>query len=171
MVSKKSFKKFVPSELKLPKAHAEISFTKPDINERKRKKLETVARSGEVVYDTRTKDFYVVYGEEKYKVKIEDKEVIPEYMFNRIKIEVPSSLFPINSQFYKIDYFYFNPFSKSWVTPNFQPVPSAYEGNLYKFMAELFKEEIAEFNKEKGRHIKKANLDKLSRLVVNSLVN
>lgn len=171
MVSKKIFKKFVPAELRLHKAHVEISFTKPDISERKKKRLEIVAQSGEVVYDTRTKDFYVIYEGERYKLKLKKEDIIPEYMFNRIRVEVPAKLFPANSQFHKTNYFYFNPFSNSWITPNYQPVPAACEGNLYKFMADLFKEEIAEFNREKGRHIKKSNLDKLSRLVVNSLVN
>jgi len=170
MVSLKTFKKFVPGKLKIPKAHCEVSFTK-ELSERERKKIEKVAEEGVVVYDTRHGIFYLEYNGKNFPIEIRDTDKIPDYMFNRIKVEVPKGLFPLSSQYGNTDYFYLNPFSRTWITPQRQAVPSAYEGRLWGYLSDLLKSEIVDFNSTESRKLKDKNRDTLSRYVTNTIAN
>ncbi|GEM_PF-6360458 len=177
MVSQKTFKKFIPGKLKIPKAHCEVSFT-GDLSKRKKIKLEKIAEEGVVVYDTRNGKFYLEYGGENYPIEVKDSDNIPDYMFNRIKVEVPKGLVPTEfcttgrkDKTHDEIYCYLNPFSRTWVTPLRQPVPSAYEGKLWGYLLDVFKSEIADFNSEKGRKLKDKNKIRLSKYVTNGIAN
>ncbi|MBS3066775.1 hypothetical protein J4205_03030 [Candidatus Pacearchaeota archaeon] len=177
MVSLKTFKKFVPGKLKIPKAHCEVSFTK-ELSERERKKIEKVAEEGVVVYDTRHGIFYLEYNGKNFPIEIRDTDTIPDYMFNRIKVEVPKGLVPTElcttgrkDKTHDEIYCYLNPFSRTWITPQRQAVPSAYEGRLWGYLSDLLKSEIVDFNSTESRKLKDKNRDTLSRYVTNTIAN
>ncbi|HLD97961.1 MAG TPA: hypothetical protein VI815_01410 [Candidatus Nanoarchaeia archaeon] len=168
MVSKRVLKKFIPEKLKIPKSHFEVSFTR-ELPSRNKKRLEKVAREGEVFYDTKDGRFYLEHDGKNYQIEIEDDQKVPDYMFNRIKVEVADKVFPINSPYYKTKFFYFNPFSRSWITPSRQSLPTAYEAKLWEYFSDLLGVSVSEFNHTHNRRLKEKNIRRLARSITNKI--
>lgn len=171
MVSHRAFKKFVPEDIRIPNSSFEISYTKKDISKESKERIEKLVKKGDVVYDTKKGEFYLKLKGKKHPIKLKSEDKIPSYMLNRIKINLPQNFFPVNSDLYKAEFCYFDPFSKSWIQPDRRQVPTMYEGRLYNYLSTMLNKEIHDYNASHGRTLKQSNLESITRFLINRMVN
>jgi hypothetical protein len=179
----RSFTRLVPGELRIPGVIADVSYTKQeklsiDAMEIKRKE---VREEGQVVYDTRNHEFYLYLNDKRYPMIIRDEDKIPTYMFNRIQVYLPVDhplSVKLNLRRRNKDnketieaYCFFDPYSRTWSGPNpeRQPIPQAYDSQLYRILQNDIKEELDDFNINEGRTLKREILEKLAGVVVRSM--
>ncbi|MBS3073151.1 hypothetical protein J4477_04935 [Candidatus Pacearchaeota archaeon] len=179
----RSFTRLVPGELRIPDVTADVSYTKqekPSLDKIEAKRKE-VREEGYVVYDTRSREFYLYLKDERHQMIIRDEDKIPVYMFNRIQVYVPKD-HPLSVKLNlrrrnKDDketieaYCFFDPYSRTWSGPNpeRQSIPQAYESWLYRILQNKIKEEINNFNVSEGRTLKREILEKLAGVVIYSM--
>ena len=179
----RSFTRLVPGELRIPDVTADVSYTKqekPSLDKIEAKRKE-VREEGYVVYDTRSREFYLYLKDERHQMIIRDGDKIPTYMFNRIQIYVPKDhplSVKLNLRRRNKDnketieaYCFFDPYSRTWSGPNpeRQSIPQAYESWLYRILQNKIKEEINNFNVSEGRTLKREILEKLAGVVIYSM--
>lgn len=176
MVSYRKTRKLIPQEIVIPNSRYQLSLTREDVSTRKKNLLESAADKSPVIYDTHINEFVIdINGK---RIPVNEGEVyeelttkIPDYIIQRIEVQVPEGIFPAKiSAYNKSKKFFFNRIRKEWMNEYFQYMPSGFQSPLNNYLYEIVESAIKDFSHENNRNFSGERIKELSKLVTNKLL-